>query len=1077
MTRTMKITSYTFIATLLMAGATYAFVPPSEAFRGTPSEERMYLDTKAPSIDAEREFQAFKIQHGEGWTGVWNTVTNTPHRVVGQGLSVAEYVSESNIKEVTGEFIRDNASFLGVLPQSLRHVSSQHHAGRWYTNYQQMHDGLDVVGGRVHVRVKDGGKVTMFGSDFYQDVAISTAPGLSLETGIGIAKDAANFDMITDQVLTSRLVVLPIVRGEGVTYRLAYEVRVKIEEGPAIWKTFVDAESGDILKRENEIYYDTIEGNVTGYYKPMYLSEPDTEAPFECEYMSAETYGEDTTDASGYYSIEVGAGGMRNMYTRLRGDWAVVSNLTGGEATQRDTVPPGTALDVLWDNANSLANERNAYYHTCIVHDWVNGVDASWTGMDRITPVRVNEIDYCNAYWDGNGITLGAGVGTCNDLAMFSDVIYHEYGHGIVDFQYRPYSPSGAMHEGFADYTACTITNEPYIGEGVITGGYFRNMDNNLRYPEDLTGEVHDDGRIIGGALWHMRDNLWPDVALSDSLFHYAKFGGAVNFQDYFWDILETDDDDGDLSNGTPHYYEIVEAFGRHGIGPGLFIDILHAKVTDSEVAGVPFPVTATVESNLNLDPDSIVVWYDDGGGWTSLTMTPTANPDEYTATIPAQTMGSTVDYYVSAEASDWPASETHPENAPEAVHSFAVGADVTPPVIVHTAMGDQPDAGWPAIVSAEVTDNLGIDTVELEYVYNGVPQPTVPMERILGTDIFEVPLDLAPVAGEFIEYRIRALDASAAQLVTYEPDADYHFFGVLDAHEFSFELGDEGWTHRPATGWTDEWHISTQRNHTSGGGTAWKCGDTGTGDYATHQKAFLESPVVTLGENARLTFWYWIDAEAYEPLTGSGLAWDGASLSLVDSVGVATAIDPVAGYPYMILPDSEAPFADYKGVWSGQDGWTKVEFDLSYYQGECYLRLKFGSDRAAGGEGMYVDDVVLWSGDALAGVDPGCDDDCPTPGVHPVAFALYNALPNPSRGATTISFAVPVPDVTVRIDLFDVMGRLATTLINEAFDPGVHTVRWNGEDNRGRVVAPGLYFVRMQARDFSGVTKVIKVK
>ena len=147
---------------------------------------------------------------------------------------------------------------------------------------------------------------------------------------------------------------------------------------------------------------------------------------------------------------------------------------------------------------------------------WVKGVDPAWTGMDRIMPVRVNEVDYCNAYWDGNGITLGAGYGTCNDLAMFSDVIYHEYGHGIVDFQYRPYSPSGAMHEAFADYTACTITNEPYIGEGVIGGGYFRNMDNSLRYPEDLTGEVHDDGRILGGALWHMRENLWPDVALSD---------------------------------------------------------------------------------------------------------------------------------------------------------------------------------------------------------------------------------------------------------------------------------------------------------------------------------------------------------------------------------------------------------------------------------------------------------------------------------------------------------------------------------------------------------------------------------
>ena len=116
-------------------------------------------------------------------------------------------------------------------------------------------------------------------------------------------------------------------------------------------------------------------------------------------------------------------------------------------------------------------------------------------------------------------------------------------------------------------------------------------------------------------------------------------------------------------------------------------------------------------------------------------------------------------------------------------------------------------------------------------------------------------------------------------------------------------------------------------------------------------------------------------------------------------------------------------------------------------------------------------------SGDTLADVDSGCGNTCPGPDATPVAFALYNALPNPSAGATIIAFAVPSPDAAVRIEVFDVMGRLTTTLVDEAFDPGVHTVGWNGEDNRGRVVAPGLYFVRMQASEFSGVTKVIRIK
>jgi Zn-dependent metalloprotease len=1077
MTNIAKIFFVTLMALILAIGAAHAFLPPGEAGRGTPEEARMPLGLKAPSESMKREFESFKAQHGEGWTGVWNTVTNTPHRVLGQGLKVAEYVSESNVKEVTGEFIRDNSSFLGVLPQSLLHVSSLHRGGRWYTDYQQTYEGLEVVGGRVHVRIRDDGKVTMFGSDFYPGIDISTAPDFSEETAIAVAKDDAGFDMVTDEVLSSRLVVLPVVRGDRAFYHLAYEVRVRVAEGPAIWRTYVDAGTGEVIKKHNEIYYDTVHGTVTGYYKPMYITQPDVEAPFECEYVEIDSWGEATTDATGSYSLEVGAGGDRSVSTGLSGDWAVVSNLNGPEAAQMDTVSPGAELDILWDNSNSLQSERNAYYHICVVHDWIKAVDPSYADMDRQTPVRVNEPDYCNAYWDGNGITIGAGSGTCRDLAMFSDVIYHEYGHGIVDFQYRPYSPTGAMHEAFADYTASTITNEPFIGEGVIAGSYFRNMDNDLRYPEDLTGEVHDDGRILGGALWDMRENLWPDVALADSLFHYARYGRAQDFQDYFYDVLETDDDDGDLTNGTPHYYQIADAFGRHGIGPGLFIEILHSPIKDSEVAGVPFPVTATVESNLNLNPDSINVWYDDGGGWSPLVMTPTANPDEYTASIPAQPMGSTVEYYISTRAADWPTYETAPGNAPLEVYSFSISPDVDPPAILHTPMTDQPDAGWPKMISAEVTDNVGLATVELEYIYDGMPQPPLPMQCVPGSDIYEVPLDLDPAVGQFIEYRIRAVDASAAAHVAYEPAAGYHTFGILDAYEFTFDTGEEGWTHRTTGGYYDEWHVSTQRNHTGGGESSWKCGSTGSGDYGTKLKALLESPVMTLGENAKLSFWYWIDAESYEPAQGSGLAWDGAALSLVDSAGKATTIDPVAGYPYRIVPDSDAPFTAYKGVWSGHEGWTRVEFDLSSYQGECYLRFKFGSDAYVGAEGMYIDDVIVWSGDATAGVEPGCDNDCPMPSDLPTAFALGNALPNPSRGTTTITFAVPRRGVNVRIDIYDVMGRLATTLVNEAFDPGVHTAHWNGEDNRGRAVAPGLYFVRMQAAEFTGVTKVIMVQ
>jgi hypothetical protein len=1035
----------------------------------------MAMTTSPPNAAAQARWGAFVTANGEDWEAVWNPVTKTPHRAYGRGIAVAARVTAMNIATLVDDFVAANSGVLGVDLGNLSLISHEKHGARWYTDYQQTYGGLDVVGGRVHVRLTEDGKITVFGSDFYSDISISTAPALAGDDATLLAMDDTDFDVTTDRMLSSRLVVLPVSRGDRAIHHLAYEVRLRIEDGPAIWRVYVDANDGVILKKVNEIYYDAIYGNVTGNFRAMYITDPDQVDAFSNQYVTVTDYDRDTTDTAGDYSIEAGSGGTRELIGSLRGPWVIVTNLDGYEAAIVDSIAPGTQVDILWDDTNSLPTERNAFHHVNKVHAKIKELDPAFSGMDRQTPTRVNQADYCNAYWDGSGITLGAGSGACQNLAMFSDVIYHEYGHGIVDFLYRPLSPSGAMHEAFADYTAAMITDEPFIGEGISgPGTYFRTMDNDLRYPEDLTGEVHDDGRILGAALWDLRQALSPDAHLADSLWHFARYGKADNFFDYYYDVLETDDDDGDLSNGTPHFREIMTAFGDHGIGPGLYLDIAHSAIGDSEDSTVTHPVVAIITSNMTLDPDSLLVYYSTGGGYTRLAMQATMNQDEYTATIPAQPYGTSVDYYLLARTQGGDEIGTDPEGAPSDVHSFSVGADSQAPVIIHTPAGDQPDAGWPATISAEVTDNLGLASVVLEYSKNGTPQTPIAMTNVPGTDSYEATFGVAASAGDYIDYRIVATDASSSSLMDSEPPSGYHTFGIAEAYYYSFETGAEGWTHRTTAGWNDEWHLSTQRNHTSGGNTAWRCGDTLGGDYGANVKGLLESPVVTIGEDAKLVFWHWIDAEIYEPVQGSGIAWDGAGLTLVDSSGSGTTIDPVDGYPYRIMPGSSAPFTNNKPVYSGQSGWKMEVFDLSFYQGDCYLRLKFGTDGYVGGEGWYIDDVMIWSAGALSGL---CDDDCGEPLPFPARFSLGPALPNPARDDVTIIYAVPLPGAHVKISVFDVQGRLAATLVDEMKFAGRHSAHWDGRNSGGGHVAPGIYFMHMQAGDFATAFKVMLVR
>lgn len=79
----------------------------------------------------------------------------------------------------------------------------------------------------------------------------------------------------------------------------------------------------------------------------------------------------------------------------------------------------------------------------------------------------------------------------------------------------------------------------------------------------------------------------------------------------------------------------------------------------------------------------------------------------------------------------------------------------------------------------------------------------------------------------------------------------------------------------------------------------------------------------------------------------------------------------------------------------------------------------------------------------------------------RPVAFQLRQNSPNPSRGGETeIAFGLPAPaDIELRI--FDLQGRQVRSLASGPRAAGMHRVRWDGRDDGGTKVAPGIYWYR----------------
>ena len=86
-------------------------------------------------------------------------------------------------------------------------------------------------------------------------------------------------------------------------------------------------------------------------------------------------------------------------------------------------------------------------------------------------------------------------------------------------------------------------------------------------------------------------------------------------------------------------------------------------------------------------------------------------------------------------------------------------------------------------------------------------------------------------------------------------------------------------------------------------------------------------------------------------------------------------------------------------------------------------------------------------------------------------AYKLYQNVPNPFNGTTTIKFYVP-ENVEVTIGVYNMLGEYVAEVTNEIFNTGKHEVSFNGSD-----LGQGTYFVRMTTESFTATKNMNIVK
>lgn len=352
-----------------------------------------------------------------------------------------------------------------------------------------------------------------------------------------------------------------------------------------------------------------------------------------------------------------------------------------------------TADGVMQANVDMPYSAATVLQHFHVVWDWLGARWPSHAWLASRVPADVeNAGGTCNAYYTGGTLTFFPGAsGACNDLGRIADVVYHEVGHGIHEYILAAGTFASDVSEGSADYISATINDDAEISPNAYpSGAAIREIATDKRYPDDVTGEPHNDGLVWASFLWNLRED-WGDEA-TDALFLGALEQGPT-LTDLYEAVVVADDDDGDLTNGTPNGCDLMDRLAEHGLGPGPIGVVrfdhtpLGPQSSWTEGYDVSFVLEDLLPDCTGLDPDSVVVYWttgdtavppvepppsgsegdtgfadtgvgDTGGvpadpwaAWTSLPLSHTGA--DWTGTIPRQLAGTRVRYLIQGTSTD----------------------------------------------------------------------------------------------------------------------------------------------------------------------------------------------------------------------------------------------------------------------------------------------------------------------------------------------------------------------------------------------------------------------------------------
>lgn len=978
-------------------------------------------------------------------------------------------VNAADPESMARQYLRENAQLLGLDPQlsdlvisGYRQTPAGHHI-----HFAQQIAGFPVYGSDITVTINLSNQVTFVMNSYVRnidlkDLSINVLEAQAAQT----ARTHLNFFGRTDFEKTET-VIFQTPLGTRLVQKV---VIVPAENLPGDWEILVDAKTGTLLRVEDKAFYhgpaglpaavDTTNGS-------GWVFDPDPLTRSGATYNDPGfTDGNDTdTDSLTAQLVQV----QLLDITLDAGTFL----LTGPYAEIIDFEAP---FDGIFSQSDSIFHYTrgqnafeavNVYFHIDKSMRYINetlGINLmpfQYPGGVQSDPHGFNGQD--NSHYISSTGRLAWGEGGVDD-AEDQDVVLHELGHGLHDWLTSGnISQVNGLSEGCGDYWTSSYVrslgfwqpSDPqynwvfqWDGHNPFWPGRVNNWPN--QYPGGLTGSIHTDGQIWASTLMQIWNDIGREATDKNFLVGLAMTNGATNQEDAAQAFLQADID----QFGGAHLSQIEFWFTQRGYNVASPApSIVHTPLSDTEDLLGPYTVVADISASASLD--TVLLIFGNDSVFTD-TVGMTSTESLFTAEINGTGIPMRHRYFIVA-TDDLGLTTTDPAGAPSSFHEFIAAPDTIDPVIAHSPIQSGLIGFLPVPIEAEVTDNLGIDSVWVEYNINGNPHSSFNLSSS-GDDIFSGFFDFDSTivsVGDSIQYRISARDNSSNSNLSVSPGTGYHEFEIEQDTGFvsifldDFESGDGNWL------------ISND-----GGTCVWEIVDINAQLYTLPTPA--SGDILT----------------ADSDLCGSGTTL----------LSTATLSDPVDLSSYSLVK------VDFDSDWRIFDSADEALLDISVDGGNSWINLLHYDGVSVRDTHVQIDvSSIAGNQDSVVfrfvSIQPGWDwwwaidnfsisvrpgtivalDDPKNLNV-PESFALHRNYPNPFNPTTTIRYDLR-SDVNVSLKIYNVLGQEVRTLASGFQQAGSRSAVWDGKNDFGRQVASGIYVYRIEAGKFRQTRKMMLLK